>query len=70
MMIIKPKKNGPVDKDGFELLLRECISAAFGEVFTATKVDISFPKIEGKEICLVGVRPSFYRERYTDRKEK
>ncbi len=51
------RKNGPVDKDGFELLLRECISGAFGEVFTATKIDISFPKIEGKEICLVSVRP-------------
>ena len=37
--------------------MRECISGAFGEVFTATKIDISFPKIEGKEICLVSVRP-------------
>lgn len=42
-------------KDGFELHLRNLVSAAFGRQF-ASHIDIQFPIIDGKEICEVDVR--------------
>ncbi len=51
-----PKRNGPGDKDQFELHLRELLRRDFGDVFAATNVDITFPVVEGKEICRIDVK--------------
>ncbi len=44
------------DKDGFELHLRALISQAYGEHFAARRVEIFFPVLENKEVCVVKVK--------------
>ncbi|EDY84703.1 conserved hypothetical protein [Verrucomicrobiia bacterium DG1235] len=42
---------GDADKDKFEMHLRNVISNSFKKPFSASRVKIRFPVIEGKEIC-------------------
>ncbi|AKQ40851.1 transcriptional regulator [Aurantiacibacter atlanticus] len=49
---------GDADKDRFELHLRNLFSEALGQNVTASKLKISFPEIEGVEICKIDVRPA------------
>lgn len=44
------------DKDGFELHLRALISQAYGEHFAARRIEIFFPVLENKEVCVVKVK--------------
>jgi uncharacterized protein with ParB-like and HNH nuclease domain len=44
------------DKDGFEIHLRNLINKNYGVDFASTKIKISFPLVEDKEICLVEVK--------------
>lgn len=46
------------DRDGFELHLRNLCGRTFGQAFTSGKLRISFPQIDGMEICQVEVRPA------------
>ncbi|WP_018698112.1 GmrSD restriction endonuclease domain-containing protein [Amorphus coralli] len=43
------------DRDKFELHFRSLIINAFGEAFAATKVNLTFPQIDEKEICRVEI---------------
>ena len=45
------------NKDKFEVYLSGKIISNFGEVFQTTKTSILFEEIEGKEICLIEVKP-------------
>jgi hypothetical protein len=47
---------GDADKDRFEIHLRNLVSKHIGESFCASKLKISFPRIEDVEICRVDVR--------------
>jgi len=49
---------GDADKDRFELHLRNLFSEALGQNVTASKLKISFPEIDGVEICKIDVRPA------------
>jgi len=49
---------GDADKDRFELHLRNLFSDALGQNVTASKLKISFPEIDGVEICKIDVRPA------------
>ena len=44
------------DNDGFQLHLEQLVDNAFGTQFTASNIQVSFPKIEGKSICEVVVK--------------
>ncbi|MBQ6436164.1 putative DNA binding domain-containing protein [bacterium] len=44
------------DKDGFELHLRALISQAYGQHFAARRVEIFFPVLEKKEVCVVKIK--------------
>lgn len=44
-------------KDEFELHLTNQLNKSFGPTFKAMQVDISFPKILDKEICMIQVKP-------------
>lgn len=46
------------NRDKFELHLKTLIINMFGEAFAATKVKLSFPEIEEKEICRVEILPA------------
>lgn len=43
-------------KDGFEIHLRNLINQAYGVNFAATNLNINFPVIEDKEICVVEIK--------------
>ena len=47
-----------VDRDGFELHLRQLLIEPFGDAFTASKVKVTFPAVDGVEICQVDVSPA------------
>lgn len=49
---------GDVDKDNFELHLRNLLNHNFGTGFVATKLKIAFPEIEEKEICQIEITPA------------
>lgn len=49
---------GGVDRDKFELHLRNLLNQEFGTGFVATAVRVSFPEIAGQEICRVVVLPA------------
>lgn len=49
---------GDADRDRFELHLRNLFSEAFGQSFTTGKLRVSFPEVEGVEICQVDVKPA------------
>jgi hypothetical protein len=49
---------GGADRDAFELHLRNLFGQAFGQAFTSSKLKISFPEVDGMEICQIDVRPS------------
>ncbi len=46
------------DRDKFELHLKTVIINTFGEAFAATKLKITFHKIDEKEICRVDILPA------------
>lgn len=46
------------NRDKFELHLKTLIINTFGEAFAATKVKLTFPEIEDKEICRVDILPA------------
>ncbi len=46
------------NRDKFELHLKTLIINTFGEAFAATKVKLSFPEIQEKEICRVEILPA------------
>jgi hypothetical protein len=46
------------DRDKFELHLKTLAINAFGEAFAATKLKLSFPEIEDKELCRVEIAPA------------
>lgn len=46
------------DKDEFELHLRNVVNKSFGPAFSAKKLKVSFPTVEGQEICQVEVQIS------------
>ncbi len=50
-------KNGDGNKDIFENHLRKIVATQFGEVFTSQNLEISFPKINEKEICFIKISP-------------
>ena len=50
-------KNGDGNKDIFENHLRKIVATQFGEVFTSQNLEISFPKINEKEICFIKLSP-------------
>jgi predicted HTH transcriptional regulator len=49
---------GNVDPDKFELHLRNFLNSALGEAFVATKLKVTFPAVNGVEICQVNVSPA------------
>ena len=49
---------GDADRDRFELHLRNLFGEAFGQSFTSAKLRVSFPQVEGVEICRIEVRPA------------
>lgn len=49
---------GDADRDRFELHLRNLFGTAFGQSFTSAKLRISFPQVDGIEICQIDVRPA------------
>jgi hypothetical protein len=46
---------GNVDRDRFELHLRNLLNNAFGEAFTATRLKVAFPIIGETEICQIAI---------------
>lgn len=46
------------DKDKFELHLRNLLNQQFGAAFVAKKLSITFPSLEGKDICQIEVGQS------------
>lgn len=57
------------DKDGFELHLRALISRAYGQHFAARRVEIFFPVLDNKEVCVVKVKKG-RSALYTDATDK
>jgi hypothetical protein len=49
---------GDVDRDGFELHLRNLLSQAVGAGFVARNVSVTFPQLGDALICRVVVRPA------------
>jgi hypothetical protein len=49
---------GDIDRDKFEIHLRNIFKRSFGETFVTSKLRISFPSIDGIEICEVDVAPA------------
>jgi len=49
---------GDVDRDKFELHLRNLLYQQFGTVFVTSKLQIKFPEIDNKEVCQVEVSPA------------
>jgi hypothetical protein len=49
---------GCADRDAFELHLRNVFTKTLGQAFTASKLKVSFPQVDGVEICQVDVRPT------------
>ena len=49
---------GDVDRDRFELHLRNLFGEAFGQSFTSAKLRVSFPQVGEIEICQIDVRPA------------
>ena len=45
------------NRDKFESYLRDKIESNFNKTFLATKISIAFEIIQGKEICIVDVKP-------------
>lgn len=52
------KTLNPGNRDKFELHLRGLIINSFGESFAATKLKLTFPEIDDKEICRVEISPA------------
>ena len=48
------------DADGFELHLRRLIKNQFGISFTTAHLQIGFPEIEGKIICVIQIAPAHH----------
>lgn len=46
------------NRDKFELHLKTLVINAFGEAFAATKLKLTFPQLDDKEICRVDVMPA------------
>jgi len=46
---------GEVDRDKFELHIRNLLNQQFGAGFVTSKVQVGFPEVEGKEVCQVEV---------------
>jgi len=44
-------------KDEFELHLRNLVNKTYGVEFASNNLQISFPEIEDKEICIVEIKP-------------
>jgi hypothetical protein len=49
---------GSGNRDKFELHLRNLLNQQFGSGFVATKLQVRFPGIDGKELCQVDVDPA------------
>lgn len=49
---------GDVDRDGFELHLRNLLNQAFGTAFVASNVSVLFPALDDKSVCRVVVKPA------------
>ncbi len=49
---------GGVDRDGFEIHLRNLLNQSLGVAFVAAKVRIEFPELSGEEICRVDIEPA------------
>jgi hypothetical protein len=49
---------GNVDRDQFELHLRNILNNALGEAFVTTKVKVAFPAVSAEEICQVTILPA------------
>jgi hypothetical protein len=47
---------GDADRDRFELHLRNLFGEAFGQSFASSKLRVSFPQVDGVEICQIDVR--------------
>jgi len=43
-------------KDDFELRLRELLKKNFGVTFSTNNLTVTFPQIEGKEICQIKIK--------------
>lgn len=56
-------------KDEFELHLRNLVNQAYGLEFATNNLDVQFPTIEDREICLVGIEPGI-RPLYTEVSDK
>ena len=52
------KSLGGGGKDKFELHLTNLVNNALGKTFLATKVAVTFPEVDGMELCSVEVRPA------------
>ncbi len=48
------------DVDGFELHLRRLIKNQFGISFSTAHLQISFPEVEGKTLCVIHISPSHH----------
>lgn len=44
------------DKDHFELHLRNLVCNAFGKDFAATQINVTFPVVDDREICVVEIK--------------
>jgi hypothetical protein len=48
------------DVDGFELHLRRLIKNQFGISFTTAHLQVMFPEVEGKTLCVIRISPSHH----------
>jgi predicted HTH transcriptional regulator len=46
------------DRDRFELHVRNLFNQSFGHSFVASKLHISFPMVQGAEICQIDIEPA------------
>jgi hypothetical protein len=44
------------NKDEFELHLRNLVNKGFGVAFAATNLNVTFPEVEDKEVCLIEIK--------------
>jgi len=49
---------GGVDRDKFELHLRNLLNQQFGTGFVTSKVSIKFHDVDDKEVCLIDISPA------------
>lgn len=49
---------GGIDRDKYELHLRNVLGNAYGQAFTTSKVKLSFPIVEDVEICQLVIAPA------------